>query len=107
MFWKRDKEKKKEKGVMGLGGSVVWNYMRSRYGLSGDEMVLLRQVESDGMVGDQPVTMIRIFDPATAKEKGVAIEDYQSLDNHPDLILYEGYYREARGQITDGEIEKK
>jgi hypothetical protein len=37
----------------------------------------------------------------------VAIEDYQSLDNHPDLILYEGYYCASRGQITDGVIEKK
>jgi len=107
MFWKRDREKKKEKGVMGLGGSVLWPYMHSRYGLNGDAMVLLRRVESDGTIGDKPVTMIRIFDPATANEKDVAIEDYQSLDNHPDLILYEGYYCVARGQITDGEIEKK
>ena len=64
-------------------------------------------MESDGTIGDKPVTMIRIFNPATANEKDVAIEDYQSLDNHPDLILYEGYYCVTRGQITDGEIEKK
>ncbi len=107
MFWKRDKGKKKEKGVMGLGGSAVWNYMKKRYGLSGEEMVPLRRVETDGTVDDKPVNMIRIFDSATAKEKDIAIEDYQSLDNHPDLILYKGYYGLARGDITDGEIEKK
>jgi len=107
MFWKRDKGKKKEKGVMGLGGSAVWNYMKKRYGLSDEEMVLLRRVESEGTVGDKPVTLIRIFDPTTTKQKDVAIENYHSLDNHPDLILYEGYYCVAGGEITDGEIEKK
>lgn len=107
MFWKRDKGKKKEKGVMGLGGSAVWVYMNNQYRLNGDAMVLLRRVESEGTVGDKPVTMIRIFDPATAKEKDVAIEDYHSLDNNPDLILYEGYYSTSRGEMTDGVIEKK
>lgn len=107
MFGKRDRGEKKKIGVMSLSGSVVWSYMHSRHGLNGEALIPLRRVESDGTVGDKPVTMIRIFDPTTAKEKGVAIEDYQSLDNHPDLILYEGYYCEARGQITDGEIEKK
>lgn len=107
MFWKRDKGEKKKQEVMSLSGSAVWSYMHSRHGISGEALVPLRRVESDGMVDDKPVTMIRIFDPATAEEKGVAIKDYQSLDSHPDLILYEGYYCEARGQITDGEIEKK
>lgn len=107
MFWKRDRGEKKEKGVMSLSGSAVWSYMHSRHGISGEALVPLRRVESDGIVNDKPVTRIRIFDLATAKEKGVAIEDYQSLDNHPDLILYEGYYCESRGQITDGKIEKK
>ena len=107
MFWKRDRGEKKKKGVMSLSGSAVWSYMHSRHGISGEALVSLMRAESDGMVGDKLVTMIRIFDPATAKEKSVAIEDYQSLDNRPDLILYEGYYSEARGQVTDGEIKKK
>jgi len=107
MFWKRDKGKKKERGVMGLGGSAVWYYLRRHYGLNGDEMVLLRRVESDGMIDDKPVTMIRIFNPAAAKEKDAAIEDYHSLDNHPDLILYEGHYCISRGEISDGKIEKR
>ena len=92
---------------MGLGGSAVWNYMKKRYGLSGEEMVLLRRVESEGTVGSYTVNMVRIFDPATANEKRVAIEDYRSLDFFPDLILYEGYYRATGGEITDGKIDKK
>jgi hypothetical protein len=107
MFWKRDRGEKKKKEVMSLSGSALWSYMYRRHGLNGEALIPLRRVESDGMVDDKPVTMIRIFDPDTAKEKGVSIEDYQSLDNHPDLILHEGYYCEARGQIIDGEIEEK
>jgi hypothetical protein len=81
--------------------------MKKRYGLSGEKMMLLRRVESEAIVTNKPVKMIRIFNPATSMEKRVNIEDYKSLDNHPDLILYEGYYYTEKGEITDGEIEKK
>ena len=51
--------------------------------------------------------MIRIFEQVIAGEKGITIDDYQSLDDHPELTLYEGYYREVGGQATDIHIEKK
>jgi hypothetical protein len=51
--------------------------------------------------------MIRIFSPAVASEKGVTIEDYDSLDAHPELILYEGHYSETgEGKAMDIYIEK-
>jgi len=33
----------------------------------------------------------RVFDPAQAIQAGVKIKDWTSLDNHPNLILWEGY----------------
>jgi len=35
---------------------------------------------------------IRIFDPEEASAKKVKVKDYTSLDQHPDLILYEGWF---------------
>jgi hypothetical protein len=48
-------------------------------------------------VNDRASTLVRIFNPAIAKEKGVTIEDYESLNEQPELILYEGYYMRGRG----------
>jgi hypothetical protein len=35
---------------------------------------------------------IRIFDEAQAAEKGVRVRDYTSLDDYPELVLFDGSY---------------
>jgi hypothetical protein len=35
---------------------------------------------------------VRVFDQAQAAGKGISVEDYASLDHHPKLILFEGWY---------------
>ena len=116
MFWRKKgtehKSSKKRKSRVDLiSGSVLWPYMIKQYGLTPDDLLDLRRVESDGVVGGEPVVMIRIFDPASANKNGVTIDDYDGLDSHPELILYEGYYREVGGPLktlaTDIQIEKK
>lgn len=107
MFW-RKKGQKKKKAVKKIDGAL-WGYMISRHGVAVDMLQSLRRVEREAVVGDKPVglIMIRIFDPATAKEKGVTIDDYGSLDNYPELVLCEGYYRDVDGQAVDIHIERK
>lgn len=63
-----------------------------------DRLSLLKCVEQLDYLETRPVTLIRIFDPGSARS--AAIKDFASLDQHPELILYEGY-RELQG----GEIE--
>lgn len=89
MFWRKREQKKK--AVKKIEGAL-WGYMVSQQGVIVDVLPNLRRVERDAVVGEKPVglTMIRIFDPAAANERGVAIEDHDSLDNYPELILYEG-----------------
>ena len=81
-----------------------------RYGdVSVDTLRELRLVEHDVIIGDKPLPliMIRIFHPIIAREKGVIIDKYESLDNQPDLILYEGHYETFDGQATNIHLEKK
>lgn len=109
MFWRkmfRREGKETERGVKEIAGRV-WGHMLIQHGVTVDILQNLRRVECDGVVEDKPVIIIRIFDPAAAGKKGVAIEDYDSLDGHPDLILYGGYYRSVLGVTTDIHIEKK
>ncbi len=35
---------------------------------------------------------IRVFDEAEASEKGIRVKDYTSFDNHPESILFDGWY---------------
>jgi hypothetical protein len=110
MFWRKkgtEQKGKKKKAVKEIEGTL-WGYMVQQ-GVTVDILQNLRRVERDAVVEDKPagLTMIRIFDPATANEKSVTIDDYGSLDNYPELVLYEGYYREVSGQATDIHIEKK
>ncbi|UCH21770.1 MAG: hypothetical protein JSU83_00400 [Deltaproteobacteria bacterium] len=42
---------------------------------------------------------IRIFSQETAAQKGVSVMDYTSLDSHPELVLYEGYYDKQTREV--------
>ena len=42
---------------------------------------------------------IRIFSPETAAEHGVGVRDYISLDNHMELVLFEGWYDKETRKI--------
>jgi hypothetical protein len=59
---------------------------------------LLKCVEKLDYLEKRPVALIRIFDPDAARS--AEIRDFASLDQHPELILYE-WHRETQG----GEIE--
>ena len=107
MFWrKRGAKEKKKKAVKEIVGPLWW-YMVSQHGVIVDVLQNLRRVECNGVVGGKQVIMIRIFDLATANQKGVAIDNHDSLDSHPELILYEGYYRSILGVAKDIHIQKK
>jgi hypothetical protein len=41
----------------------------------------------------------RIFNPETAHQKGIAVKNWTSLDDLPDLILYSGYYDKNANSI--------
>jgi len=52
----------------------------------------MRCVEREGTLdGGIPVTFLRVFKLKEAEEKGVSITGWETFDQHPDLILFEGY----------------
>ena len=109
MFWrKRGTEQKgeKKKAVKKIAGPL-WAHMVMRYGVTDDVLQNLRRVERHGLIEDKPVIMIRMFALGAADKKGVIIEDFESLDGHPELVLYAGYYRSILGVATDIHIEKR
>ena len=97
MFWKKDKNALPgTKGiptpvgrdiVTKLGGDPeqVWHNFK----------VVIRPKE-----GVKDTFEVRVFDGAQASARNVSVKDYNSLNEHPELILYEGWYnKEAEAEI--------
>lgn len=111
MVWQRITEvlkRKDNKAVKNIEGELL-GYMVSRHDITLNELHNLKRVEREVILGDKPlgIIMIRIFNLDIAKERDVTIDGYTSLDKHPELILYEGNYREVDGVAMDINIEKK
>jgi hypothetical protein len=49
---------------------------------------------------------VRVFDQAQAAAKGVNVMDYTSLDDHPELILFRGWYDRKSWKAHIEEIER-
>jgi len=62
----------------------------------------LRCVERKGVLnGGEPVTFLRVFKPAEAKQRGIAVTGWDTFEKHPDLILFEGYLTRANEAYLD------
>ena len=56
----------------------------------------MRCVEKEGVAeGGKPVTLIRVFKPAEAQLKGIVVTGWETFDQNPELILFEGYLTRA------------
>jgi hypothetical protein len=111
MVWQRITEAlkgKNDKAVKDIEHELS-AYMLSQHDVTLDELHSLKYVEREVVLSDKPlgIIMIRIFNPDTAKKRGVTINNYSSLDRHPELILYDGHYREVDGIAMGINIEKK
>jgi hypothetical protein len=100
MFWKRKQTKEgkiKLPGPQAIPG-LVQKHLVTEGKMDPDLVTLLTAV-----VCKNPNVMtafnIRIFDGSEALAKKVEVKDYNSLDEHPDLIIYEGQLNEGSKQI--------
>lgn len=71
----------------------VWGHLVSEHKIDVDTLCKeMRCVDKAGTIeGGIPVTLVRVFRIGDVKEKGVVIAGWETLDQHPDLILFEGY----------------
>ena len=50
--------------------------------------------------GEKHTFDIKIFDPKQAAQKGLTIMDYNSLEEHPDLVLFVGSFNKNSGLVN-------
>lgn len=67
----------------------------------------LKQVQKPSAQGEH-IRDYRVFDPTAAAGRGIAVRDYDSLDEHPALILYYGWVNKKNNdaQVLAGSGEQ-
>ena len=73
--------------------SAHW-YLVSTLKVPSESLKGLRSLLKVGFWDGKPVTFIRIYDPL-AIEQTLQVKDFASLDLHPELIIYEGYWEKS------------
>jgi hypothetical protein len=104
MFWSKKSAKKEEKlrkpqAISGL----VQKHLVAEWKLSPDLVPLLKAVVRKSATKEVAFD-VRVFDESEAEAKKIQVKDYTSLDERPDLIIYEGWFDEAAKCV---ELEEK
>jgi hypothetical protein len=71
--------------------------LRNQLKIQETELIHLNGAMCPAKVNGKAATVFRFFNTDNASEKGITIENYESLNEHPEMILYEGYYVRGRG----------
>lgn len=82
----------KKKVVREISGGV-WGHLVHVHGLNVDLLARsMRCVEKEGLLDEKkPVTFLRIFNIQEVEKKGLEIKGWETFDQYPGLILFEGY----------------
>jgi hypothetical protein len=104
MFWgkKSAKEEEKLRGPQAIPG-LVQKHLVAESKMTPDLVQLLKAVVRKSPKGEKTFD-IRVFDESEALAKKVQVKDYTTLDEHPDLIIYEGWFNET---LTQVELQEK
>jgi hypothetical protein len=105
MVWGKTsaKEEGKLSGPKEIPGPVE-NYLVAERKMTPDLVKFLKAVERKSAIG--ATFNIRVFDNSEAIAKNVQVKDYASLDEWPDLIIYEGWFDQGTKQVKLEEKKK-
>jgi hypothetical protein len=76
---------------------VAWSYMKKQLKIPEMDIFKLKEAKIPAKINDMPATLARFFSPETVQNKGLTINDFETLNDHPELIVYEGYYVRGKG----------
>jgi hypothetical protein len=86
----------KKKVIKEIDGGA-WGHLVNDHKIGVDTLSKeMRCVEREAILdGGKPVTFLRVFKPAEAQQKNIVVTGWETFDQHPDLILFEGYLTRA------------
>jgi hypothetical protein len=102
MFWdkKSGKDEAKEGKLSGPRAipELVQKHLLAEWKMDPVLVKLLKAVVLKSTTQETGLN-IRVFDDSEALAKKVEVKDYTSLDEHPDLIIYDGWFDEGLKQV--------
>ena len=70
----------------------LWRYMVNEHKIDVATLDRMRYVIRNVMIsGLMAIKLVRVFLPHKAEAKGIKVTGWETFDEHPELILYEGY----------------
>lgn len=90
MFWKKDGQIKKLPGPKEIP-QPIGSYLVTKEGMSSDVVWKLMAVVSPRL-NEKYVVDVRVYDSSKTKQGGFKVENYHSFDDHPDLVIFDGWY---------------
>ena len=96
----------KKKIVKNIYGGI-WGHLVCDHGIDVDTLSReIRCVDKEGTINNGvPVTLIRVFKPSDALTRGVTITGWDTFDENPELVLYEGYLRRDNRAFLEKKIK--
>ena len=87
----------------------TWGHIVSVHGIDVDTISCkLRRVDKPGTLDNgTPVKFIRVFDLSEIEKKGITVTGWETFDQNPDLILFEGYLNEKTNEAKMERINRK
>jgi hypothetical protein len=75
----------------------AWGHLINEHKVDGNTLYRdMRCVEREGVLEEKlPVTFLRVFKIKEAEQRGITVTGWQTFDQYPDLILFEGYITET------------
>jgi hypothetical protein len=106
MFWNRKQAQEREERLPGPKGipGPVGSYMVVKMKKDPDWVWQLKGVVRPG--GEKKTFYCRVFNEVQVAQTGVKVKDWTSLDDHPALILWEGYFDEKTNTVRDEKFVK-
>ncbi len=86
-----------EKKVIRQIDGAVWGHLVAVHNIDVDTLSNeMRCVEKEGVAdGARPIKFIRVFRPAEVQQRGIVVTGWETFDENPDLIVFEGYLTRA------------
>jgi hypothetical protein len=72
--------------------NIIASFMTKDHGIPSDQIYLFNQAMTPVKVGGKDAVAVRIYETDSAAKAKVEIKDFISLNDHPELITYDGYY---------------
>lgn len=70
----------------------AWGHLVQSHGLTVDVLTKsIRCVEKPGVKNGFQVNFLRVFSLSDVEKKGITITGWETFDQHPELIMFEGF----------------